>query len=117
MDTRPCNAGAAPITPRIDGVRESCDIRAYLRLSPVVFTATLAVFFAAINLAKWVPYAWLGLIDGRNMLTSAVLLPFTPLGVWLGLRFVRRVPQAVFYRLFNLGLLLTGCKLLWDALR
>jgi uncharacterized membrane protein YfcA len=88
-----------------------------LRLSPLTFTATLAVFFAAINAAKWLPYAWLGLIDGRNMLSSAVLLPLVPLGVWLGLRFVRRVPQALFYRLFNLGLLLTGCKLLWDAVR
>lgn len=88
-----------------------------LKLRPVVFTATLAVFFAAINAAKWLPYAWLGLIDARNMLTSAVLLPFVPLGVWLGLRFVRRVSQALFYRLFNVGLLLTGCKLLWDAFK
>jgi hypothetical protein len=30
-----------------------------------------------------------------------------------------RAPRAagLFYRLFNLGLLLTGCKLLWDGLR
>lgn len=87
-----------------------------LKLKPVVFAATLSVFFAAINLAKWLPYAWLGLIDSRNMLTSAVLLPITPLGVWLGVRYVRRVPQALFYRLFSLGMLLTGCKLLWDGL-
>lgn len=86
------------------------------KLKPVVFAATLSVFFAAINLAKWLPYAWLGLIDSRNMLTSAVLLPATPLGVWLGVRFVRRVPQRLFYRLFSLGMLLTGCKLLWDGL-
>ncbi len=86
-----------------------------LKLKPVVFAATLSVFFAVINLAKWVPYAWLGLIDSRNMLTSAVLLPITPLGVWLGVRFVRRVPQALFYRIFSLGMLLTGCKLLWDG--
>ena len=88
-----------------------------LRLSPLTFTATLAVFFAAINAAKWLPYAWLGMIDGRNMLTSAVLLPLVPVGVWLGLRFVRRVPQRLFYRLFDLGLLLTGCKLVWDSLK
>ncbi len=87
-----------------------------LKLRPVVFAATLSVFFAAINLAKWLPYAWLGLIDSRNMLTSAVLLPITPLGVWLGVRFVRRVPPALFYRLFSIGMLLTGCKLLWDGL-
>lgn len=88
-----------------------------LKLKPLNFAATMAVFFAAINLSKWLPYAWLGLIDGRNLSTSAVLLPITPLGVWIGVRFVRRVPQVLFYRLFNLGLLLTGCKLLWDAWR
>lgn len=88
-----------------------------LKLQPMVFAATTSVYFAVINLAKWVPYGWLGLIDTRNMLTSLVLLPITPLGVWVGVSFVRRVPQSMFYRLFNLGLLLTGCKLLWDGLR
>ncbi len=88
-----------------------------LRLAPVVFTATMAVFFTIINLAKWVPYAWLGLIDARNMLTSLVLLPVAPLGVFIGVRFVKKVSPTLFYRLFNVGMLLTGCKLLWDGLR
>ena len=87
-----------------------------LKLAPLVFTATMSVFFAAINLSKWVPYAWLGLIDGRNMLTSLMLLPFAPLGVWVGVRFVKNVSPALFYRLFHVGMLLTGVKLLWDGL-
>ena len=49
-----------------------------LKLKPVVFTATMSVFFFAINLSKWVPYAWLGLLDLRNMATSLALLPFAP---------------------------------------
>jgi uncharacterized membrane protein YfcA len=77
----------------------------------------MAVFFTIINLAKWVPYAWLGLIDARNMLTSLVLLPVAPLGVFIGVRFVKKVSPTLFYRLFNVGMLLTGCKLLWDGLR
>jgi uncharacterized membrane protein YfcA len=88
-----------------------------LKLAPIVFTATMAVFFAAVNLAKWVPYAWLGLIDSRNMLTSLALLPLAPLGVWLGVRFVSKVSPALFYRLFHIGMLLTGLKLLFDGLR
>jgi uncharacterized protein len=87
-----------------------------LKLSPVVFTATMAVFFAAINASKWIPYAWLGLIDLRNMATALVLMPLAPLGVWLGVRFVRRVPARLFYGMFELGMLLTGLKLLWDGL-
>jgi uncharacterized protein len=88
-----------------------------LRLPPVTFAATMAVFFAAVNASKWIPYAWLGLIDLRNMSTSLVLAPVAPIGVWLGVRVVRRIPQKLFYKLFSLGMLLTGLKLLWDGLR
>jgi len=86
-----------------------------LRLRPVVFTATTAVFFFAVNLAKWIPYGWLGLLDLRNMTTSLALLPFAPIGVFIGVKVARRVPQVLFYRLITLGMLLTGCKLLWDG--
>jgi len=86
-----------------------------LRLSPLKFTATMAFFFFFINLAKWIPYAWLGLLDLRNMTTSLVLLPIAPLGVWVGVRLARRISPVLFYRLLNLGMFLTGVKLLWDA--
>src|SRR5450830_1106284 len=87
-----------------------------LRLSPVKFTATMAYFFFVINLAKWIPYAWLGLLDTRNMVTSLVLLPFAPIGVWVGVKLARRIPQVLFYQLLYLGMLLTGVKLVWDAM-
>ncbi len=87
-----------------------------LRLSPLKFTATMAFFFFVINLAKWVPYAWLGLLDLRNMATSLVLLPIAPLGVWLGVWSARRIDPVLFYRLIYLGMFLTGVKLVWDAL-
>ena len=86
-----------------------------LKLKPVVFTATMSVFFAAVNVSKWIPYAWLGLIDSRNMTTSLALAPLAPLGVWAGVKLVRRIPQRLFYGLFELGMLLTGLKLLWDG--
>lgn len=87
-----------------------------LRLSPVLFTGTLAFFFFFINLAKWIPYAWLGLLDTANLMTSLVLLPVAPLGVWLGVRIAHRIQPVLFYRMVYLGMLLTGTKLLWDAL-
>ena len=88
-----------------------------LRLSPVKFASTMAFFFFVINLAKWVPYAWLGLLDSRNMTTSLVLLPIAPIGVWMGVRLARRVNQVLFYRLLYAGMALTGTKLVWDAVR
>ena len=87
-----------------------------LRLPPVVFAATMSFFFFFINLSKWIPYAWLGLLDVRNMATSLVLLPLAPLGVWMGVRIARRIAATLFYRLLYLGMFLAGCKLLWDGL-
>ena len=88
-----------------------------MRLAPLVYTATMAVFYFALNLSKWIPYAWLGLLDTRNMATSVVLLPFAPIGVWIGFRIARRINPQLFYRLIYAGMFLTGCKLLWDGLK
>ena len=86
-----------------------------LRLSPVRFTATMAYFFFVVNLCKWIPYAWLGLLDVRNMATSLVLLPLAPIGVWIGVHWARRIGQQLFYRFLYGGMLLTGVKLVWDG--
>jgi uncharacterized membrane protein YfcA len=88
-----------------------------MRLAPVRFTATMAFFFFVINLCKWIPYGWLGLLDLRNMSTSLVLLPVAPIGVWVGVKIARRINPLLFYRLVYLGMFLTGSKLVWDAVR
>jgi uncharacterized membrane protein YfcA len=86
-----------------------------LELPPMRFTGTMAFYFFAINLSKWIPYAWLGLLDWRNLATSLALLPLAPLGVWIGVRVARRIDQRLFYRFIHAGMLLTGLKLVWDA--
>ncbi len=86
-----------------------------LKLPPVTFAATMSVFFFVLNLSKWIPYAWLGLLDTRNMATSVMLLPFAPIGVWVGIKLARRIDPKLFYRLLYLGMALTGTKLLWDG--
>lgn len=86
-----------------------------LRLKPVVFTATMAFLFFFINLSKWIPYAWLGLLDWRNMATSLVLLPLAPVGVFIGVRIAHRINPVLFYRFIYAGMLLTGLKLVWDG--
>lgn len=86
-----------------------------LRLQPLVFTATVSFLFFFVNLAKWIPYAWLGLLDARNFSTSLVLMPLAPLGVWAGIRMAKHINAVLFYRFVYGGMFLTGCKLLWGA--
>lgn len=86
-----------------------------MRLPPPVYTASMAVFFFAVNLSKWVPYGWLGLLDLRNMATSMALLPLAPVGVIVGVKLAHRIQPVMFYRLVYLGMLLTGLKLVWDG--
>lgn len=86
-----------------------------MRLAPLHFTATMAVYFFVLNLSKWLPYAWLGLLDWRNMSTSLALLPFAPIGVIAGVRLAHRIQPQLFYRFIYAGMLLTGLKLVWDG--
>ena len=43
-------------------------------------------------------------------------MPFAPVGVIVGVRLAHRIDPKLFYRLVYLGMLLTGLKLVWDAL-
>jgi uncharacterized membrane protein YfcA len=86
-----------------------------MRLAPLVFSATMAAFFFVVNLSKWIPYAWLGLLDLRNMATSLALLPIAPIGVLVGVKLAHRIRPLLFYRLIYAGMFLTGCKLVWDG--
>jgi uncharacterized membrane protein YfcA len=86
-----------------------------LKLTPIVYTATAAYFYFIVNLSKWIPYAWLGLLDLRNFATSMVLMPIAFAGTWLGIRIARHIQPTLFYRLIYIGMFLTGCKLVWDG--
>ncbi len=96
------HAGGPPISAYIMG----------MRLQPMKYAATLAVFFFAINLSKWGPYAYLGLLNWENFHTSLVLMPLVPVGVIIGVRIAGRIQMAHFYRMIEVGMLLTGLKLL-----
>lgn len=86
-----------------------------LKLKPIVFAATLAYFYFFINLSKWIPYAYLGLLDLRNFWTALVLMPIAGFGVWAGRKMAERMSPKMFYRLIYMGMFLSGSKLLWDA--
>ena len=88
-----------------------------LKLNPTQFVASMTVFFAVINLSKWVPYAQLGLLTMENLQTSLVLMFFAPIGNWLGVRIATTINITLFYRIVNVALITTGLKLIVDAFR
>ena len=93
-------------------------IMAYLlsrRLPKETFVATSVFFFTVINLAKLPFYLSIGLFSTDTLIMSAMLIPLVPVGVWLGLRLIRHIPERPFYLFATLALGLSGVKLLWDG--
>ena len=80
------------------------------------FVATTVLLFAAINYAKLLPYGWLGQLSSENLLTSLVLSPLAPVGVYTGVWLHRRVSDRFFFRLMYVLLFVVGCKLLNDGI-
>ncbi|MBK8185332.1 MAG: sulfite exporter TauE/SafE family protein [Candidatus Competibacteraceae bacterium] len=83
------------------------------RLDKTVYVATINLFFLVTNAVKLLPYAGLGQFSAANLVTSLLLVPLVPFGVWLGLWLHRRFDQTWFYRIAQIGLLLTGLQLIY----
>ena len=86
------------------------------RLDALSYTATLGVFFTAINLAKWLPYGYLGLLNWSEMVASIVLLPLVPIGVYLGFYAAKHIPLKTYYRIVYISMFIAGVKLISDGL-
>lgn len=85
------------------------------KLDKTIFVGTTVVFFTIVNYVKLIPYALLGQLNGDNLLTSLMLAPLVPLGVWLGIKLHDRVNESLFYNLAYFFLFVTGLKLLYDG--
>jgi hypothetical protein len=91
-----------------------------LRLPKAMFVSTNAIFFAAMNWLKIVPYLALGQFTATGLATSAALLPLAMATNAFGFWAVRRTPEKVFFRitlilmfLISLELLRSGVTELW----
>lgn len=79
------------------------------------FVATSVFFFAVINLAKLPFYIGLDLFTRETLVMSALFIPLVPVGVWSGMRLLKRIPERPFYLFATAALGLSGVKLLWDG--
>ena len=86
-------------------------------LDKLTFAGTSAVFFAAMNYIKVVPFLALGQLTHENVVISATLLPLAIatniLGIWL----VRIVPQAMFYRIVYLVMFVISLELIREGVK
>lgn len=86
-----------------------------MKLDRRIYVSTLAIVFLALNLFKTIPYAYFGQINFDNLLTSFLLLPLAPIGVYVGAYLTERVSQEIFYSITHFCLILTGSKLIYDG--
>ena len=87
-----------------------------LRLDPRVFVGTGVIFFATMNAVKLIPYFFLGQLDRENLATAAALAPVALIATLAGVWLVRRIKQALFYRIVNFLIFAVGLKLVWDGI-
>lgn len=85
------------------------------RLEKLTFVGTTAVVFAAINLAKVIPYANLRPYSAEDLTLALWLIPTALAGTFLGAFLIRRLADVWFSRLIQAGLLLVSIKLLVQA--
>lgn len=85
-------------------------------LSKMEYQATTVIVFWVMNIAKAVPYAFLGMFTGPSLLAGLILAPAALLGAWLGVRAHRAIPERAYFTVTYMLLTMTGAKLVWDAL-
>lgn len=87
-----------------------------LNLTKTQFQANTVLIFTAINVFKFVPYAYLGMFTAQTLTANLVLAPFAVIGTWIGVKAHHLVPERVFFVLTYVLLVATGTKLIWDGL-
>ncbi len=86
-----------------------------LRMEKAVFAGTSTIAFAWVNAIKLLPYWALGQFSPANLHAAAFLAAPAVAGVFAGVRLVRLLPSALFFRIVTWALLVVSLKLLWDV--
>ena len=86
------------------------------KVSPIVYTSTLGIFFTVMNFGKLVPYAHLDLLNLNQLATSILLLPLVPVGVYIGFYLAKRISAKWYFIIVQFCLLVASIKLIADGL-
>lgn len=85
-------------------------------MSKTQYQASTVLVFWVINIAKFVPYAWLGLITVNGLWANLFLVPVALLGTWIGVRLHYVISDAHFFFVTYVLLVFTGTNLIWGGL-
>lgn len=85
-------------------------------LAKTAYQATTVIAFWAINLMKVVPYAFLGIFTAETLLLDLFLVPVALIGAWIGVRAHHWMPERAFFVLTYALLIVTGLRLIQQAL-
>lgn len=85
------------------------------QMNKTLFVGTTVIFFTVVNYVKLVPYAWIGLLDSSNLMTSLALVILAPIGVRLGMYMHHRINEGWFYWICYVLLVAAGGKLMYDG--
>ena len=85
-------------------------------MDKTTYQASTVLLFWIVNIAKFIPYAFLGLFTWQTLVIDLFIVPFALLGAWIGVKAHHRVPERLFFALTYLFLIITGAKLVWDGL-
>jgi len=87
------------------------------KLPKMVFAGTTTIVFAAINLAKTVPYYNLHPYTLSTMKVCLYLLPMAAIGTVVGKKLIERLSEKWFYLAVQMALFIISVKLVYSAVR
>ena len=85
-------------------------------MSKTEYQATSVLVFWVINIAKFFPFALLGLFTVETGKANLILAPFAVLGAWLGVKAHFLISERLFFGLTYVLLVVTGTRLIWQGL-
>lgn len=85
------------------------------QIDKTTYQATTVLTFWAINLMKFIPYAFLGIFSWQTLKADVLLIPAAVVGVWLGVKAHDVLPERLYFTITYVLLIATGSKLIFDA--
>jgi uncharacterized membrane protein YfcA len=86
------------------------------KLDKTTYQATSVIVFWAVNLLKFIPYFVMGIFSKETFQADLMLIPAAISGVFIGAYLHKKMSEKLFFGLTYVFLLVTGAKLIFDAL-